>query len=71
MAPSNAPADGARYAHGTNPTMEYAQPSGPEQQQQRIDYKTPFCATPVPVQCPVCKQRSVSKTKHVSGGYTL
>ena len=38
---------------------------------QNIDYQIPFNEDPVPVQCPVCQQRTMSKTKHVAGGYTL
>ena len=54
---------------GTKSTMEYAQPSEP-QGQQGVDYRVPFGDSPVPVQCPVCQQRTVSKTTNVSGGYT-
>ena len=54
---------------GIKSTMEYAQPSEP-QRQQDIDYRVPFGDSPVPVHCPVCQQRTVSKTTNVSGGYT-
>ena len=52
------------------PTMEYARPPEP-QRTQEVDFKTPFSDSPVPVRCPVCQQRTVSKTRNVSGGYTL
>lgn len=63
------PADAQRKANATQSPMEYARPSEPGYQ-QRIDYKIPFGDTSVPVQCPACQQRTVSKTNNVSGGYT-
>ena len=55
----------------TKSTMEYAEPQQRQQQQEGdVDYRVPFCDSPVPVQCPACGQRTVSKTRNVSGGYT-
>ncbi|KAM0805088.1 LITAF-like zinc ribbon domain-containing protein [Usnea florida] len=67
--PSAHPADPNSNPSGMRSTMEYA-PQMTLQPQQKIDYQIPFGETSVPVQCPVCGQRSVSKTKGVSGGYT-
>ena len=68
-APPPADALEPKANNGAKSTMEYAMPSEP-QHQQGVDYKVPFGDSPVPVQCPVCQQRTVSKTKNVSGGYT-
>lgn len=62
--------DPEHTANGMMHTMEYARLFEP-QYQQRIDYKAPFGDSPVPIQCPTCQQRTISKTKNVSGGYTL
>ena len=59
-----------RASDGTKSTaMVYPRPLEPAQQ-QRVDYSVPFRDSSIPVHCPVCQRRTVSKTKNVSGGYT-